>query len=81
MASGKKSSKKSTPAKKTAKRATRTVASNGASKKKSSTRELIDSGTDKRYVRRGAVTGRFVEATSLKAFRMTYDRLHQRKAK
>ena len=51
------SSKKSTSSKKQS--AARARRSNGPGKK--GDRELIDTGTDKRYVRRDAATGSFVE--------------------
>jgi len=55
------SSKKSTASnRQSVKRAQGSALSNG-SKKSSHSRELVNTGTDKHYVRRDAKTGRFVE--------------------
>lgn len=56
------SSKKSTSTnKQSAKRAQASAPSNGSKKQGAHGGELLDTGTDKRYVRRDAKVGRFVE--------------------
>ena len=72
------SSKKSTTSnKQSAKRAQGSTLSNGSKKKSTHGREPIDTSTDKRYVRRDAKTGRFVERANEhmeRAWGKIYDR-------
>lgn len=72
------SSKKSTATnKQTAKGDQASALSNGSKKQGVRGRELLDTGTDKRYVRRDAKVGRFVERANEhmeKAWGKIYDR-------
>lgn len=72
------SSKKSTISnKQSVKRAHESALSNGSKQKSNHDRELINTGTDKRYVRRDSETGRFVEQANKhmeRAWGKIYDR-------
>lgn len=72
------SSKKSTASnKQTAKRTQGSALSNGSKSKSAHGRELTNTGTDKRYVRRDSKTGQFVERANEhmeRAWSKIYDR-------
>lgn len=72
------SSKKSTTSnKQSAKRSHGSALSNGSKTKSAHGRELIDAGTDKRYVRRDSKTGQFVEKAN-KHMERAWDKIYDR---